>query len=160
MEGGNDIEKGIYFPVLGHSLKPYFGVYAPTRMTHLELFATWLSAYKGSRISAFDVGTGCGILAFMLSRNGFRDIFAGDKNPNALISLRGECARHPQYNIQGVHGDLFCGHTEPLDLVVFNPPWLFGACHNLYEEALSSQMIYLNVFLTLRSHSSIPMAVL
>ena len=43
---------GVHFPVLGRRLHPHYGVYAPARMVHLELFATWLKGSTGA-------GEGC-----------------------------------------------------------------------------------------------------
>ena len=85
--------KGMPFPVLGHPLHPWYGVYAPTRSEHLELFSTWLRGDAGERRSAVDVGTGCGVLALLLRRAGFAAVTATDINPNALVSGE-ELQRH------------------------------------------------------------------
>ena len=49
---------GTTLAVLGRRLHPFYGTYAPTRVSHLELFGTWLSQYGGGRVEAVDVGTG------------------------------------------------------------------------------------------------------
>ena len=36
-------EQGVYFPVLGYRVHPFYGTYIPARMEHLELFGTWLA---------------------------------------------------------------------------------------------------------------------
>ncbi len=127
---------GVQFPVLGHRLHPFWGTYTPTRMTHLELLATWLSQHRGPRTTAIDVGTGCGVLALMLAKAGVERVTATDSNPNAVLSVRREVERLPSKpSIQAVCTDLF-GDVGPVDLIVFNPPWLPGPVDGPLEAAL------------------------
>jgi len=130
-------QAGLHFPVLGRRLHPHYGVYAPTRMTHLELFATWLSRAEFAKGLAVDVGTGCGVLALMLSRRGFERVVATDVNPNALVGLERDLKRRPspaQFTLK--HGDLLCDQEGPVDLVVFNPPWTQGEVRSTIDQAL------------------------
>ncbi len=131
---------GVQMPVLGHALHPFYGTYAPTRMTHLELFATWLSQYRGARGCAVDVGTGCGVLALMLCRAGFETVLATDSNPNAIESVRRELVplSSAAGRIELVHGDLLGPASSP-DLVVFNPPWVPGRVESPLDAALYYQ---------------------
>ena len=121
-------ERGIHLAVLGHAVHPFFGTYAPTRTTHLELFATWLAAYDGPLERTADVGTGCGVLALMLARKGARHVLATDINPNAVRSVTDELKRHPEAAtvIEPRQADLLGDEQGPLDLIVFNPPWSHG----------------------------------
>ncbi len=129
--------EGIRYAVLGHRLHPWHSVYAPSRTGHLELFATWLSQYDGPRSHAVDVGTGCGVLAFLLARKGFAAVTATDINPNSVHSVEQELARHrPAPPISVRHGDLLSTVSEPADLVVFNPPWMQGAIDDPLDRAL------------------------
>jgi len=129
--------EGVHFPVLGHRLHPWHGVYAPHRSTHLELFATWLSQHDGPRDHAIDVGTGCGVLAFMLARSRFSRVTATDVNPNAVHSVRLDVARHtPRPSIQVRQGDLLARTPQPADVIVFNPPWIPGAVDDPLDRAL------------------------
>lgn len=129
--------KGVHFPVLGHRLHPFYGTYAPIRMTHLELFGTWLSQYEGPRNVATDVGTGCGILSFQLIRAGFKQVRATDRNPNAIESVKRELARRsPPPPITPLVGDLLAEPSEPMDVIVFNPPWTQGAPRSLLDGAM------------------------
>ena len=129
--------EGVNFAVLGHRLHPWHGVYAPKRTTHLELLATWLAGYTGARGHAVDVGTGCGVLAFMLARAGFARVTATDINPNAVHSVKLDVARRsPPPAIAAVHSDLLAELSEPADLLVFNPPWLPGRVDSALDRAL------------------------
>ena len=130
-------QSGLHLAVLGHKLHPFYGTYAPTRTSHLELFATWLSQYKGARTRAVDVGTGCGILGLMLCKASFEQVLATDTNPNAVESVRRELARlTPARPMTVEHADLLGTDTQPVDLVVFNPPWILGTPDGLVDRAL------------------------
>lgn len=129
--------EGVHLAVLGHRVHPYYGTYAPTRTSHLELFGTWLSQYEGPRARAIDVGTGCGVLALMLCKAGFERVLATDDNPNAIESVRRELGRRPEPPpIDVLHGDLLGEGSRPVDLVVFNPPWTKGTVEGLLDRAL------------------------
>lgn len=133
----NHYEVGTHFPVLGHRLHPFYGTYAPTRTEHLELFATWLSQYKGGRTRAVDVGTGCGVLALMLAKAGFSRVVATDNNPNAIESVRRDLERLSEPpKIELVHTDLLGEDTTPSELIVFNPPWIPGRVDDHLDHAL------------------------
>jgi len=128
---------GVYMPVLGYRLHPFYGAYLPKRTTHLELFATWLSGWKGSRGVAIDVGTGSGVIALMLARAGFSQVIATDINPNACESVRREIARRPDPpSIDVWQADLLGDEPVSADLIVFNPPWTQGPVDNLLDRAL------------------------
>ena len=130
--------QGVHLPVLGHRLHPFYGTYLPKRTVHLELFATWLSGWKGEKGRAFDVGTGSGVLALMLAKAGFGEVVATDLNPNACESVTRELARRPEPPpITVREGDLLDGVDGDADLIVFNPPWTRGPVDTLLERALS-----------------------
>ena len=133
-------EKGAHLAVLGRRLHPFYGTYAPTRTSHLELFATWLSQYAGPRKVGVDVGTGCGVLALMLARAGFSSVAATDSNPNAIESARREIERsggQPGLSLQCT--DLLGEEPTGFDLIAFNPPWLLGEHDDLLDQALHFQ---------------------
>jgi len=124
-------------PVLGYRIRPFYGTYAPTRTEHLQLFATWLSAYSGGRDRAVDVGTGSGVLSLVLLGAGFSQIAAIDKNPNAVESVRREAERHdPEHRIQTRVADLLADDPGSADLIVFNPPWIPGRVLTPLDAAL------------------------
>jgi SAM-dependent methyltransferase len=133
----NRYREGVHLAVLGRRVFPFYGTYAPTRVSHLELFGTWLRQYTGARDRAVDVGTGCGVLAFMLCRAGFSRVLATDVNPNAVESVARELGRlSPAPPIDLYCGDLLGDDPLPADLIVFNPPWIRGEAEGLLDEAL------------------------
>ena len=120
--------QGVLFAVLGHALHPWYGTYAPKRTAHLELFGTWLSQYEGPTDTAIDVGTGCGVLAFMLARAGFADVRAVDINPNAVESVRRDLARQrgnkkgsPMSNTVELYSFAACPFAQRTRMVVDSP---------------------------------------
>ena len=136
----NRYVEGVHLAVLGHKLHPYYGTYVPTRVTHLELFGTWLSQYPGPRNRAIDVGTGCGVLALMLARAGFGRVLATDISPNALESVARDLRRlNPPPPVDLMCADLLEEVKSPVDLIVFNPPWMRGEIEGHLDEALFFQ---------------------
>ena len=132
--------KGVPMAVLGHPVHPFYGTYAPARTAHLELFGTWLSQYNGGRTHAVDVGTGCGVLAFMLAKAGFDRVTATDNNPNAIESVRRELNRLPHASaVEPACADLLEAAPGSPDLIVFNPPWTQGETDDILDQALCFQ---------------------
>ncbi|MDH6708568.1 methylase of polypeptide subunit release factors [Kitasatospora sp. MAA19] len=120
-------EKGVVVPAINTRIHPHYGVFSPIRGEYVDLVAqTPLPAsvnHGGGRRTAFDLGTGTGVLAVVLARRGLDHIVATDINPRAL-----SCAR------ENVHRMKF---TERIDvmgpelfpegrahLIVCNPPWI------------------------------------
>jgi len=134
-------QKGIQYPMLPFLIKPYYGVYFPTRIEHLLLFEKWLKNYSGEMKKAMDIGTGCGVLAFMLLQKGFKHVSATDINPNAIVSVLENAVandRIARLNLEMT--DLFGDHTEKQDLIVFNPPWIPSVKYgNAIDEAVYYQ---------------------
>lgn len=124
-------EKGIFIPVLGRKIRPFFGTYFPTRFEHLILFDNWLKRYEGEKKSAIDIGIGSGVLSLQMLKHGFKNVFGTDSNPNAIVGIHEELKRSRlDSKVELIHGDLFADSKEESELIVFNPPWL-PASHNL-----------------------------
>ena len=112
--------KGVEIPVLGGRIHPHYGVFSPIRSEYLGLVAT---APLPSQESAFDVGTGTGVLAAVLARRGMKRIVATDQDPRALACARENIARLGlTRQVEVVQADLFPEGRAPL--VVCNPPWI------------------------------------
>ena len=124
-------EKGIFIPVLGRKIRPFFGTYFPTRFEHLILFDNWMKRYEGENKSAMDIGIGSGVLSLQMLKHGFGKIYATDTNPNAIVGVNEELKRSRlESKVDLMHGDLFANCSEETELIVFNPPWL-PASHDL-----------------------------
>lgn len=123
---------GVQYPFLPHPLHPFFGVYfTPSPVEHLQLVADWLDsrteALQAEDARALDLGTGCGVIAFMMrEKRPNLQIVASDMCPNAVFSVQNEIARWNASGIEVVQSNLFEAFSErdAFDAIVFNPPWI------------------------------------
>ncbi|MEU7580340.1 class I SAM-dependent methyltransferase [Streptomyces sp. NPDC041068] len=121
-------KKGVPVPALGARIHPHYGVFSPVRGEYVDLVARAPLPSAAPRgvprpRTAFDIGTGTGVLAAVLARRGVDRVVATDVNPRALA-----CARD---NVERLG---LAGRVEIMDtglfpagraaLVVCNPPWL------------------------------------
>jgi SAM-dependent methyltransferase len=111
---------GIRVPVLDNKIYPHYGVFAPTRQEYLDLAAT--APWPARVGTAFDIGTGTGVLAALLARRGARSVVATDIEPRAVACARDNLDRLGHRDVTVEHVDLFPAGRA--DLVVCNPPWL------------------------------------
>ena len=75
-------KKGIDIPQLDGKIHVPFGVFSPLRGEYLDLIA---QAPLAPHIqTAFDIGTGSGVIAAILAKRGIPDIIATDTNPKAI----------------------------------------------------------------------------
>ncbi|MFJ8465463.1 methyltransferase [Streptomyces swartbergensis] len=115
-------EKGVYVPALEARVHPHYGVFAPTRGEYVDLVARAPLPRCDVR-TAFDLGTGTGVLAAVLARRGVGQVVATDVSARAR-----ECARD---NVRRLGVERAVRVTGPemypegrAELVVCNPPWL------------------------------------
>ncbi|MFJ5264794.1 methyltransferase [Streptomyces sp. NPDC088387] len=115
--------KGVEVPALDARVHPHYGVFSPVRGEYVDLVAdARLPAWTGRR-TAFDLGTGTGVLAAVLARRGVDHVVATDISPRALACARENVHRlHLTERIDVVGPGLFPGGRA--DLVVCNPPWI------------------------------------
>ncbi|NUR97432.1 MAG: class I SAM-dependent methyltransferase [Kribbellaceae bacterium] len=141
--------RGVHVPALGDRVHPHYGVFAPTRSEYADLVAA--QPLPPAARTAFDIGTGTGVLAAILARRGVPRVVATDNNPRAVVCAR-ENLNRLQLTAEVVQTDLFPPGTA--DLIVCNPPWipakpLTPLDHAVYDE--NSRM--LRAFLrTVRAH--------
>ncbi|MFI1483323.1 methyltransferase [Streptomyces sp. NPDC020747] len=116
-------EKGVEVPALGDGIRvhPHYGVFSPVRGEYVDLVAR--APLAANPRTAFDLGTGTGVLAAVLARRGLAQVAATDINPRALTCARENAARLGLADRIEVTGpDLY--PEGRADLVVCNPPWL------------------------------------
>jgi len=114
--------QGLFLPALGAPVFPHYGVFAPVRGEYLGLVARALAGRDLPGRTAFDVGTGTGVLAFLAARRGAR-VVATDLEPRAVECARDNAGRLGLSGLVEVRqGDLFPDGRA--DLVLCNPPWI------------------------------------
>jgi SAM-dependent methyltransferase len=130
---------------------PHYGVFSPVRGEYVSLVAgAPLPAQpKGSKTpyTAFDIGTGTGVLAALLVRRGVAHVVATDTDPRALACAKANLAQlgvAEQVELQAV--DLFPAGLA--SLIVCNPPWLPARPgspieHAIYDEGSAMLLGYL-----------------
>jgi len=126
--------RGVFVPALGARVHPHHGVYAPVRGEQVELLARAVEAWPVAGKLALDVGTGTGVLAFVLARAGAR-VIATDKEPRAVACARENAAALGlAAAVEVREADLLPG--ERADLVVSNPPWVPAEAHSALDRAI------------------------
>lgn len=113
-------KKGVEIPVLGARIHVPFGVFSPLRGEYLGLIAD--APLPPHARSAFDIGTGSGVIAALLARRGLQTITATDNSPRAVACARANFQRLGLPQIRLLQTDLF--PEGRADLIVCNPPWL------------------------------------
>ena len=116
--------KGIEIAAIGGRIHPHYGVFAPVRREYVDLVAKApLPASCSASSTAFDIGTGTGVLAAVLARRGFKRVVATDRDPRALACARENLDRLGLADrVEVVQADLFPEGRAAL--VVCNPPWI------------------------------------
>ena len=121
-------KKGVEVAALGeppgNRIHPHYGVFSPVRGEYVSLVAqTPLPPTGQSPFTAFDIGTGTGVLAAVLARRGVGRVVATDQDPRALACAKDNLARLKlQAKVEVLQTDLF--PEGRASLVVCNPPWL------------------------------------
>ena len=115
-------EKGVPIENLGVSIFPHYGVFAPTRHEYVQLLldAPLPKIYD----TAYDIGTGTGLLAIILAQRGVKQVIATDLNPRALACAKENFTRLALTSVQLQQADLYSTDAPRANLIVCNPPWL------------------------------------
>jgi SAM-dependent methyltransferase len=129
--------RGLEIETLGEGVRihAHYGVFAPVRGEYLELVAR----APLPRIElAFDIGTGTGVLAAILSKRGLKRVVATELDPRALACARDNIKRLKLgERVEVVEADMFPPpEAGQANLIVCNPPWLPGKPGSPLEHAI------------------------
>ena len=133
-------KKGVAIAALGlppnNRIHPHYGVFSPVRGEYVGLVASTPLPGSGARpLTAFDIGTGSGVLAAVLARRGVTTVVATDQDPRALACARDNLSRLGVADqVQVLQANLF--PPGRADLVVCNPPWLPARASAPIEQAV------------------------
>jgi methylase of polypeptide subunit release factors len=135
-------KKGVFIDALQANIHAAYGVYSPIRGEYLELIN---NANLGTAKTAFDIGTGTGVIAAILVTRGIKAVMATDNSVRALncAAENIEKLNLKQY-ITLEQANLFPGGSKKADLIVCNPPWLPAKANAPIEHAIydpNSQML-------------------
>jgi methylase of polypeptide subunit release factors len=117
-------KNGVEVAVLGARIHPHYGVFAPIRSEYISLVNDApLPEILAANSTAYDIGTGTGVLSAVLAGRGIQHIIATDQDPRALDCARENLSRLGLNNhVEVVQADLFpAGRAS---LIVCNPPWV------------------------------------
>ncbi|MDO5058631.1 MAG: class I SAM-dependent methyltransferase [Neisseria sp.] len=125
-------KKGVDIPQLNGKIHVPFGVFSPLRGEYLDL--VWQAPLHPDFQTAFDIGTGSGILAALLAERGL-NVTGSDNNPRAAACARANLAQ------LGLDNKVRIEETDGFpegraDLIVCNPPWLPAKPTSAVETAL------------------------
>lgn len=127
-------QKGLQVPGLEGTLRPHYGVFTPTRTEYVELL-THVPQPRLAGARVFDIGTGSGVLAFVLLQRGAGSAVGTDLDARAV-----ECAQSNaralglEKRFTAIETDLF--PDGKADLVVCNPPWIPEPPKNRIDRAV------------------------
>ena len=142
-------KNGVEISVINNKIHPSYGVFSPIRGEYLTLVDT--APLPTPCTTAFDIGTGTGVLSAILANRGVKKVIATDNAPRAL-----ECAQkninqlEMKNTVTVLNANLFPEDSYgKADLIVCNPPWLPARPSSALESAIydeNNQMLkgYLN----------------
>ncbi|WP_030186547.1 methyltransferase [Streptomyces violaceorubidus] len=120
--------RGVEVPALGARIHPHYGVFAPVRGEYVDLVARTplppAARHGPTTSTAFDLGTGTGVLAAVLAHRGIRRVVATDISPRALACAGENVHRLALSDRIEVSSDPGLYPEGRAHLVVCNPPWL------------------------------------
>jgi SAM-dependent methyltransferase len=145
-------KNGVEVAALGEApnnrIHPYYGVFSPLRGEYVGLVATAPLAKNMAALTAFDIGTGTGVLSAVLVRRGIGHVVATDMDDRALACATANFAQlEVSASVDLQKADLF---PEGLaDIIVCNPPWLPARAsspieHAVYDEGSVMLLGFLN----------------
>ena len=147
-------KNGVHIPDVG-TIHPHYGVFSPIRGEYVDLVLRCplpLGADGGrQQLTAFDIGTGTGVLAAALAlKRGVARVIATDSDARALACARDNIdrlglsgGRVSLVHVDASKGGMFPPDTDTgsggsllADLIVCNPPWVPGRAHTALDRAV------------------------
>ncbi len=127
-------KKGVFIDALQANIHAHYGVYSPIRGEYLDLINT---TSLGNAKTAFDIGTGTGVIAAILVARGIKKVVATDNSVRALNCAADNIKKLDltQY-VELEQADLFPKGQKKADLIVCNPPWLPAKANAPIEHAI------------------------
>ncbi len=124
--------KGLAVRGLRGKLHPRYGVFLPTRSEYVDLLLE-APAPEGKRV--FDIGTGTGVLSFLLLERGAAHAVGTDLDPRSIECALDNAQRmNLSARFEVVEKNLF--PEGRADLVVTNPPWIPEPPKNRIDRAV------------------------
>ncbi len=127
-------KKGVAIDALPANIHAHYGVYSPIRGEYLELINT---TSLGNAKTAFDIGTGTGVIAAILVTRGIKAVMATD---NSIRALNCAAENIEKLNLKSYitleQANLFPSGHKKADLIVCNPPWLPAKANAPIEHAI------------------------
>ncbi|NDG42156.1 MAG: class I SAM-dependent methyltransferase, partial [Betaproteobacteria bacterium] len=131
-------KKGVPIAALGASIHPHHGVFSPVRGEYVDLVAQTKLPAAAKPARVLDVGTGTGVLAALLVKQGVKRVVGTDTSARALLCAQDNVNRlNMGKHITLQQSDLF--PEGQADLIVCNPPWLPGRPASTLEQAVYDQ---------------------
>jgi len=137
-------KNGVDISVINNKIHPSYGVFSPIRGEYLTLVDT--APLPTPCTTAFDIGTGTGVLAAILANRGVKTVIATDNAQRALDCAQKNINQLEMKNtVTVVNANLFPDDSHgKADLIVCNPPWLPARPSSVLESAIydeNSQML-------------------
>ena len=127
-------KKGVAIDALPANIHAHYGVYSPIRGEYLDLINT---TSLGNAKTAFDIGTGTGVIAAILVTRGVKAVIATDNSVRALNCAAENIEKlNLKPNITLELANLFPSGHKKADLIVCNPPWLPAKANAPIEHAI------------------------
>ena len=145
MIGANEWKKkGLAIRGLKKKLHPAYGVFLPTRTEYVDLLLR-APAPTGKRV--FDIGTGTGVLSFLLLERGAASAVGTDLDPRSVAcALANAKELGFKSRFEAFERDMFPeGRAE---LAIANPPWIPEPWKNRLDRAVYDENhAFLNAYL-------------
>ncbi len=119
-------------------------VYTPSYISR-PMRSLLLNYQFKQKLSALDIGSGSGILAYIIASRGFDKIIATDINEKAIKTIDFNSKR---LNIKNIKATLVKKNqaiflNKKYDLIVSNPPWFDQSANSIKESALKDKNLSL-----------------